>query len=415
MAAGLCLQAGAQNWNVLEQVRGDRERLSGCEGPYRFETQALTPAPKGYKPFYISHYGRHGSRYAWDIGTYNIIRETLKAASEAQALTPRGTKLYSDFLVFSEEPMRNCGDLVEQGAVQQREIARIMTKNFPEVFARGGEVLACASTIQRAIVSMSAFCISLQKHAPKVNITCNSLHGNMPITSAPGATDSPDFIVREGDVFIPEAPRDFTRRTVDAEGILDRLFTSRHFLEERGGRDKFLRQLYVLWQGYHNYSDSDFLEDIFTPEEQVAMWEAENYDNYVKHSLYRYSQVDLLTDIVARADEAIAGSPYCAHLRFGHDSVVNGLCPLINLDGGATQPQKAEDVKYWFQNFETPMAANLQFVLYRHPRKAQILFKILRNGQEATLPQFTPVSGPYYDWDEFRSWAAELEAAHPVK
>ena len=23
----------------------------------------LTPAPKGYVPFYISHYGRHGSRY----------------------------------------------------------------------------------------------------------------------------------------------------------------------------------------------------------------------------------------------------------------------------------------------------------------------------------------------------------------
>ena len=22
-----------------------------------------TPAPKGYEPFYVSHYGRHGSRY----------------------------------------------------------------------------------------------------------------------------------------------------------------------------------------------------------------------------------------------------------------------------------------------------------------------------------------------------------------
>lgn len=27
---------------------------------------ALTPAPKGYKPFHIEHYGRHGSR--WLIG-----------------------------------------------------------------------------------------------------------------------------------------------------------------------------------------------------------------------------------------------------------------------------------------------------------------------------------------------------------
>ncbi|MBR3726803.1 MAG: histidine-type phosphatase, partial [Prevotella sp.] len=27
------------------------------------EQHKLTPAPKGYEPYYISHYGRHGSRY----------------------------------------------------------------------------------------------------------------------------------------------------------------------------------------------------------------------------------------------------------------------------------------------------------------------------------------------------------------
>ncbi|MBR5919172.1 MAG: histidine-type phosphatase, partial [Prevotella sp.] len=26
------------------------------------EQQTLTPAPKGYTPYYMSHYGRHGSR-----------------------------------------------------------------------------------------------------------------------------------------------------------------------------------------------------------------------------------------------------------------------------------------------------------------------------------------------------------------
>lgn len=30
---------------------------------YRGPQKQLTPAPKGYKPFYLSHYGRHGSRY----------------------------------------------------------------------------------------------------------------------------------------------------------------------------------------------------------------------------------------------------------------------------------------------------------------------------------------------------------------
>ena len=30
---------------------------------YPVPVKKLTAAPEGYKPFYISHYGRHGSRY----------------------------------------------------------------------------------------------------------------------------------------------------------------------------------------------------------------------------------------------------------------------------------------------------------------------------------------------------------------
>ena len=65
----VCFVAGAQQYDVLEQVRADWRKASGMEGPHRFDAPALTKAPKGYKPFYISHYGRHGSRYAWDSKT----------------------------------------------------------------------------------------------------------------------------------------------------------------------------------------------------------------------------------------------------------------------------------------------------------------------------------------------------------
>ena len=59
------------------------------------------------------------------------------------------------------------------------------------------------------------------------------------------------------------------------------------------------------------------------------------------------------------------------------------------------------------------MAANVQFVLYRSKKSPEILFKVLRNGIEATLPQLTPVSGPYYRWDDFCAWAETVYAAHP--
>ena len=38
----------------------------------------LTPAPKGYKPVYISHYGRHGSRYLVSKSDYDVALSMLE-------------------------------------------------------------------------------------------------------------------------------------------------------------------------------------------------------------------------------------------------------------------------------------------------------------------------------------------------
>ena len=407
------LQAFCQSYDVLDIIASDRQKNSGCEGPYRFDAPALTPAPKGFKPFYISHYGRHGSRYAWTSDAYTVVRDVLQAAYRAGALTERGERLHNEFRDFMQTPLINTGDLVELGSEQHAEIARRMVASFPDVFAKGGKVSARSSTSQRAIVSMGAFCVSLQKNAPRLDIELNSLHTNMPVVNATSAP-APLRVRRSGRVLIPESPAAFTARLVDYDGILDRLFTDRGFLEERGGRSRFVSMLFSVMSGYHNYCEEDFLEDIFTPEEQLALWEVDNYVAYVDHAGNRYQQIPLLLDIVAGADEAIAGGQYKAHFRFGHDTVFNGLCPLLNINGSGFQPQKADEVKYWFQNYDTPMAANLQFVLYRSKRDARILFKLLRNGWEVSLPQLTPVSGPYYDWNDFRAWVQQLDSEHPV-
>ena len=44
--------------------------------------KALTPAPKGYEPFYMSHYGRHGSRWLIWEGDYRLPMTTLKSARD---------------------------------------------------------------------------------------------------------------------------------------------------------------------------------------------------------------------------------------------------------------------------------------------------------------------------------------------
>ena len=50
-------------FDYKEMLRQDPAMISGEYYHYVYKPLAETAAPKGYKPFYISHYGRHGSRY----------------------------------------------------------------------------------------------------------------------------------------------------------------------------------------------------------------------------------------------------------------------------------------------------------------------------------------------------------------
>ena len=50
----------------------------------------LTATPKGYEPFYMSHYGRHGSRWLIGENDYKNPLNTLRQAHEKGKLTPLG-------------------------------------------------------------------------------------------------------------------------------------------------------------------------------------------------------------------------------------------------------------------------------------------------------------------------------------
>ena len=53
----------------------------------------LTPAPKGMHPFYISHYGRHGSRYLDNRKGYDIPYAYLHKGDSLGKLTPLGKEM----------------------------------------------------------------------------------------------------------------------------------------------------------------------------------------------------------------------------------------------------------------------------------------------------------------------------------
>ena len=407
------LSAGAQQYDVLDQVKADWRKAAAMEGPHRFDAPALSPSPKGYKPFYISHYGRHGSRYAWNAKTYTQLRDILTQAHEEQALTPLGEEFYENFMPFYETPLINTGDLVPLGFEQHKRIGEWAYDSFPEVFRKNKHVDAIVSTAPRSIVSMSSFCLSLQKKNPKLDIFQSSNHVGLTVATP---TSAPKPLLRkfkEDDISAVESVSHFHHRFLDFDGLLGRIFKDPDYSSQfSGGRTGFLEQCYQLIGGYHNYEERPLFDNLFTTDQMAMLWESDNYSSFYADLTARYGNIPLLEDFIDKAEKAFGNPSQAADLRFGHDYVLEAFMCLINANGCGTVPEKATDVKYWFQSYNIPMAATVMFVFYKN-KKDDILFKVVWNEAEATLPQLTPVQGPYYRWADFKAWAEAMMAEHP--
>lgn len=68
---GIHLNGFAQS--TREAILEDIARTGGVYYAYPVKEAIATPPPKGYKPFYISHYARHGSRWIQSEQDYKTV------------------------------------------------------------------------------------------------------------------------------------------------------------------------------------------------------------------------------------------------------------------------------------------------------------------------------------------------------
>ncbi len=64
---------------------------------YSPEIKPYTAAPEGFVPFYISHYGRHGSRYHYSADDFKKMYGIMLRADSAKALTVLGKSVKERF------------------------------------------------------------------------------------------------------------------------------------------------------------------------------------------------------------------------------------------------------------------------------------------------------------------------------
>ncbi len=75
---------------TLEKIKADAFAGAGIYHIYRAGNMTDTAAPEGYEPFYISHIGRHGSRYHSSDKSFDALAVMFMKADSLGILTEKG-------------------------------------------------------------------------------------------------------------------------------------------------------------------------------------------------------------------------------------------------------------------------------------------------------------------------------------
>lgn len=366
----------------------------------------LTKAPEGYAPFYISHYGRHGSRYMSNNEYYVSAIQKLDSAKQQGILTAKGEEVLEKLRIGYADAWHRDGDLSALGARQHQGIAYRMYERFPELLSQPLKIDAKSSTSRRCMLSMFNFCQELQSQNPSLEIAMNASKRDM------------KYVVEDLGIkpeVTPESDGFEQQRAAIFEGAHNpqRLMASLFSDQEKAsqminGRD-LMEALYNVAEDLQNVPELNIsLIDVFTKDELFNMWTGYNAGWLLNTGLvpgstpYYQQQQEVLDSIVSVADQVIHKGVPTVTLRFSHDSSVLPLAYLIGLKearGGKTDI--ANLYKYISIDKIIPMAANIQMIFYRKEGSDDVLVKFLLNENETSVPMKTDCY-PYYHWKDVR-------------
>ena len=403
------LVASAQT--AKEEIYADVLKAGSNHMAYQVPTQPLTKAPKGYTPFYMSHYGRHGSRWLLNENDYLNVLRPLRRAKELGVLTPLGMEALEKLERFHPCTIDRLGDLSDIGEQQHHGIGKRMTEHFPEIFkGKEAQVDARSTVVVRCILSMTAECEELTAFNPQLKI-----HND--VSEAFQYYLNHDFSRR-----LRNASRDrgriveeYRKKYTHPERFCRALFTDESFWNDEDFRPRaYMRAMAGVVSNMQSHGCGEDLWHLFTKEEIYDLWKIVNIDWYLGYgaapqtgSIMQFNQANLLRNIIETTDTVMASKTYKngATLRFGHEVCVMPLACLMELDSCGRQVEDLDHLEDQWVNYRIyPMGCNIQLVFY-HSKKASdpILVKALLNEKETTLPVPTN-QYPYYKWDDLRAY-----------
>ena len=414
IAIGCAMAAQAQNAPVFETSAKEEITanvfLSGSnylDYDRQLSTKPLTPSPKNYEPYYMSHYGRHGSRWLISDGNYSRPISTLKIAKEQGKLTPLGIKTLETLEAIYKTSTKRLGDLTTVGERQHHGIGKRMTQNFPEIFkSKNVKIDARSTTVNRCILSMIAECEELAAANPTAQI-----HNDVSESLQFYLNQPWDGIVKEmGKGTGDKEDLEYTLKWTHPERLMKALFNDQNYVYNNVGAGTLMRQLFHVACNMQSHDTDLELYSLFTEDEIYDQWRQKNIGWYLDYGpspvsggKMPFSQLNLLKNIIETTDTVTQTQ---ATLRFGHEVCVMPLACLLELDNCGMAVDNLDELdKYWRNYRIFPMGCNIQLIFYR-PKKGKtgdILVKALLNEREAYLP-ITTDQWPYYKWQDLRQY-----------
>ena len=382
-------------------------------------TAKLTPAPAGKKPFYISHYGRHGSRYISNRSGFDTPYFMMLHADSLDELTPTGQQVLRHMNNIMRNTEGRWGELTGYGKQQMQNIGRRMAERFPEVFHPGANVTCISTVVPRCIESMGSLAMEMLQVCPQLHITMQASKRTQ------WYMNYQDKNLRNS-YMTPEAQKALDAYTATRMGntrLMELIFKNPDIAEEFINQEDFSYYLMKmgLFQLNTNFNRNTNLIGLFNTNDLYRMWQVDNAYWYLQHGACKlnggnqpYTQRHLLKKMIADADSCIKLPDPGAQLRFGHETVLLPLVCLIGVNGFDFSTDNLDELEGhgWWCSSVFPMASNLQFIFYRsNPKDKDVLVKVLLNEVEATLPISTDCA-PYYHWSDFRQYCLNKLAAY---
>lgn len=413
--AAWVIAAGAQT--SIPELLSHIELASSNYCNYPNPSGNITPAPEGYQPFYITHYGRHGARYMTDDDAYKYLVNKLDSAKSMGLLTPLGDDALQRLKVAWADALKHDGDLTKLGAIQHRAIAHRMMTNYPFLMGQPLDVRANSSTVRRCILSMANFCMELEKMNPLLSIDMNASEHDM------------YYIIPNDSIEIPKSDKD--GELYDSLAVFKkRMLNGRHqmtlLFNDTAKATKFV-DAHLLADHLWNVA-SDMLclpelqlsfNDLFTKEELINGFRAYNASWCLWEGLMPgaqpnyYAIYPLLKNFIDEAHAMVASGKSGVRLRFGHDSVLLPLTYILGMKEAIHATDDMENLHNSFALFRLiPMAGNVQWVFFRKPGSNDIIVKFLLNENETSIPIPTDIF-PFYHWKDVEKYYRDmLENAH---